>query len=203
MPALVVVCALPAETEVAPPDWVGAGTGKNELTPTLPSSVAPGGMPTRPAEGETGEEDGILASAHESDVFPARPPPSKSAPEGPEFPDLVHVSTPRLCEGMMGSIPGVAISVEPSGIPDGWPELDLVGDVALTPIDGCMFGETEAWASAGSGQHKPMPVTSETDTSETHSIVRPLRVGWNALSTFEQSCLRMNCAPSGSCSHQK
>jgi hypothetical protein len=47
-------------------------------------------------------------------------------------------------EGMTGAIPGVAISVEPSGIPARWPDPELNGDVAPTPSDGCMFGETEA-----------------------------------------------------------
>ena len=109
-------------SDLAPLDSIRAGRmGAAGLMPALPSSVAPSGIPTRPIdEGEgRGDEIGRL-SAQESEraVLTVRRRRTGlrmiAAPSEP-----AQVAIPVPCEGATGLMPGVAISVEPSGMPAG------------------------------------------------------------------------------------
>jgi hypothetical protein len=98
----------------------GPATGAAGLMPAPPISVAPKGIPARPIDEGEGRGDEILRlSAQESDVVPEIPPPSNGVPDdrAPSEPAQVSMSAP--CEGATGLMPGVAISVEPSGMPAG------------------------------------------------------------------------------------
>jgi hypothetical protein len=79
-----------------------------------------------------------FVGAQETDASPERPPPSNGAPadcdklvklEQPVFPSM----EPAPDSGAAGLMPGVAISVDPSGIPTSdtvEPDPKLSGDVA-------------------------------------------------------------------------
>lgn len=81
-------------------DWFCAGSG-NGLSPPVPSSVDPIGIPTRPTvlrEPMAGDEadvvgldDGVMAVAHVPDAVPAIPVPSNSG-VGAEVPDIAPVA---------------------------------------------------------------------------------------------------------------
>lgn len=81
-------------------DWFCAGSG-NGLSPPVPSSVDPIGIPTRPTvlrEPMVGDEadvvgldDGLMAVAHVPDAVPAIPVPSNSG-VGAEVPDIAPVA---------------------------------------------------------------------------------------------------------------
>jgi hypothetical protein len=115
------------------------GTGTVGLIPAPPSSVEPKGIPTRPTKDDEGRADGgIRLSVQESDVPPESPPPSNSAPGDPALPDAAQ--GPVACEGLTGDRPGVAISVEPKGMPSGRVDPEASGDVARMPTDGCIAG---------------------------------------------------------------
>jgi hypothetical protein len=47
---------------------------------------------------------------------------------------------PAPSEGLTGDRPGVAISVDPSGMPSGRVDREASGDVACMPADGCISG---------------------------------------------------------------
>jgi hypothetical protein len=100
-----------------------------------------------------------------------------------------------LCEGATGLMPGVAISVEPSGMPAGCVDPvakgevsgkvvgEVIGEVMGIPAGGCM-PEDAACAKAGTdGSHAaPMP----NDVQRTaNAILRDLNCG--ALRLFEES----------------
>lgn len=81
-------------------DWFCVGSG-NGLSPPVPSSVDPIGIPTRPTvlrEPMVGDEadvvgldDGVVAVAHVPDAVPAIPMPSNSG-VGAEVPDIAPVT---------------------------------------------------------------------------------------------------------------
>ena len=128
-------------------DTVAVDTGATELRPAPPSSVDPGGIPARP----TNDVDAVgfgasvaFVVAQELDALPEMPPPSNDAPEDctPALLESEQLVVPRAGPtpdgAAAGLMPGVAISVDPNGIPAGWTvELDpkLSGDVAPIPGD--------------------------------------------------------------------
>jgi hypothetical protein len=127
-------------------------TGGRGLSPALSISVAPNGMPARPAcnVDRVGIDEPALpvpalpvpalpvpalpVPAHALDPAPAMPPPSKRGvavcdadPAAPEQPSM-----PMVVSGA-GLVPGAVISVAPSGMPvgpTGEPEPMERGDVA-------------------------------------------------------------------------
>jgi hypothetical protein len=119
-------------------------TGGGGLSPALPISVAPNGMPARPAcnVGRVGIDEPALpapalpVAVHAFDPAPAMPPPSKRGvavcdvdPAAPEQPSM-----PMVASGA-GLVPGAVISVAPSGMPvgpTGEPDPMARGDVALS-----------------------------------------------------------------------
>jgi hypothetical protein len=122
-------------------------TGGRGLSPALSISVAPNGMPARPAcnVDRVGIDEPALPApalpvpalpvpAHALDPAPAMPPPSKRGvavcdvdPAAPEQPSMPMV------ESGAGLVPGAVISVAPSGMlvgATGEPEPMARGDVA-------------------------------------------------------------------------
>jgi hypothetical protein len=150
-------------TEGASVDRFGPVTGTIGLIPALPISVAPRGIPTRPADDEGRGDRGILLSAHERDVFPESPPPSNGAPDNAAALELAQVPMPTLSEGLTGLMPGVAISVASSGIPAGPADPMASGDVARMPGDCC--AEDLVWAMTRAGENQPAPAASHTNTN--------------------------------------
>jgi hypothetical protein len=173
-------------------DRSGLVAGVAGLMPTLPSSVAPSGIPTRPIdEGEgRGDEIGRL-SAQESEVLPASPPPSNKAAEGPAPSEPAQVVIPAFREGSTGLMPGVAISVEPSGMPAGRADPAANGDVANMPTAGGMFEDMDC-ANAGMGGRNTTPTVNEAQRT-VDAIRRGLSCG--SLRCFEKSCSRIFGAP--------
>ena len=114
---------------------LGPGTCTDGLMPAPPISVDPSGIPTRPTvDVEEGWADWlVMPLAQVSDELPDSPPPSNKAPDDPALPDAGQLVMP--CDGVIGETPGVAISVEPSGMPSGRIEPVLSGDVEGMPID--------------------------------------------------------------------
>jgi hypothetical protein len=131
------------------------------LRPPVPSSVDPSGIPARPTA--PGNDVDVMGCVIVTVVFappaqapvaiPVVPPPSKSVlgdpmPEGAPIPpveeapviplgELEQVDMP-LVEGTTGEMPGVVISVAPSGIPAGptsEPAPMLSGEVTPMPTD--------------------------------------------------------------------
>ncbi|RXT35569.1 hypothetical protein B5V03_36810 [Bradyrhizobium betae] len=118
---------------------VGPGTGTVGLIPAPPISVAPSGIPTRPTvdvEGR-GEASAVLPVQLAAEP-PDSPPPSNNAPVDAVFAELTQPI--MLCAGVIGEIPGVAISVDPNGMPTGRVDCGLSGDVASMPAGGCIPG---------------------------------------------------------------
>lgn len=84
------------------------------------------------------------AGAQETDVPPEKPPPSNGAPEDcDELPEPEQAGFPKVeptpIGGAAGLRPGVAISVDPSGIPTGAtvePDPRVKGEVVPMP-GGC------------------------------------------------------------------
>src|SRR5689334_10356145 len=116
---------------------MGPGTGTDGLIPAPPISVDPSGMPTRPTVDVWGSraDDVVVSLGQPDDEPPERPPPSNRVPDDPALPDTGQLV--MSCEGSMGDTPGVAISVEPSGMPSGRVEPRLSGDVAVMPTGAC------------------------------------------------------------------
>jgi hypothetical protein len=119
-------------------------TGGRGLSPALSISVAPNGMPARPAcnADRVGIDEPTLptpappVAMHALDPAPVMPPPSKRGvavcdvdPAAAEQPGMPMV------ESGAGLVPGAAISVAPSGMPvgaTGEPDPVASGDVALS-----------------------------------------------------------------------
>jgi hypothetical protein len=173
-------------------DRSGLVAGVAGLMPALPSSVAPSGIPTRPIdEGEgRGDEIGRL-SAQESEVLPASPPPSNKAAEGPAPSEPAQVVIPAFREGSTGLMPGVAISVEPSGMPAGAPDPAGSGDVAPMPTAGGIFWVMDC-AIAGPGDRNMTPAVNDAQRT-VDAIPRGLSCG--SLRCFGTSCFRIFGAP--------
>lgn len=101
-------------------DWFCVGSG-NGLSPPVPSSVDPIGIPTRPTvlrEPMVGDEadvvglnDGVVAVAQVPDAVPVIPVPSNSG-VGAEVPDIAPVAedSPGSEPGALGEFP-VAVAV--------------------------------------------------------------------------------------------
>jgi hypothetical protein len=146
--------------EPAPAGGFGAATGAAELMPAPPSSVTPSGIPARPAREGEGRGDGILAlSAQESCAFPENPPPSNGAVEGAPL-EPMQFAVPMVCEGSTGLMPGVAISVEPSGMPAGRVDPVESGDVAPMPLVGGWLGDVVC-ANTGAFDSDAMPTVND------------------------------------------
>jgi hypothetical protein len=144
-----------AGQDVAPPggfepidDGLVKGTGSAELRPAPPSSVDPRGIPARPADEVDGGSE-TLASAcglHGNDETPGKPPPSKTAPEDgalalEQLP--VANAAPVPVGGAAGLTPGVASSIDPSGIPTRGTAVSgpgFSGELPPKPDDGCALG---------------------------------------------------------------
>lgn len=100
-------------------DWFCVGSG-NGLSPPVPSSVDPIGIPTRPTllrEPIVGDEadvvgldDGVVAIAQVPDAVPAIPVPSNSG-VGAEVPDIAPVA-----EDSPGSEPGTPLGEFPVAV---------------------------------------------------------------------------------------
>jgi len=111
--------------------------------------------------------------AQEADAPPETPPPSNGAPEDDlELPEAAQFVTPgmeaALDRGAVGLMPGVAISVDPSGIPTGGtvePGSKLSGDVAPTPDGDC---SPVAIACAPARLH-PKPVKADAHNAKATS----------------------------------
>jgi hypothetical protein len=132
--------------DVVPSVGAGLGTGTDGLMPAPPSSVAPNGIPTRPiVDGEDRVDGAVALLAHAVDEVPASPPPSNNAPGEAEFADVGQFV--MSCPGLSGEVPGVAISVDPSGIPTGRVDCVLSGDVGSMPGEVCIPG-IAVWAIA-------------------------------------------------------
>jgi hypothetical protein len=115
-------------------DTNGVVTGGAGLVPGSPISVEPIGMPARPTcdiDGAGVDGAALAAPAQPLDVAPAIPPPSNSVVVA-----VCDVGPPveqTPVEGSAGLMPGVAISVAPSGMPTGptgAPDPMASGDVA-------------------------------------------------------------------------
>ncbi|WP_235885013.1 hypothetical protein [Bradyrhizobium frederickii] len=125
--------------EVVPPMDVGPGTGTDGLIPAPPISVEPSGIPTRPTVDVEGrDETAEVLPAQLVDEVPDSPPPSNNAPEDEALPDPAQAVV--LCAGLSGEMPGVAISVDPNGMPTGRVDCGLRGDVVSMPAGGCIPG---------------------------------------------------------------
>ncbi|WP_354056901.1 hypothetical protein [Bradyrhizobium sp. RT6a] len=125
--------------DVVPFKDVGPATGTDGLIPAPPISVAPNGIPTRPTVAVEGRDETVaVLPAQVVDEVPDSPPPSNNVPEDGAFPDPAQAIV--LCAGLIGEMPGVAISVDPSGMPTGRVDCGLSGDVASMPAGGCIPG---------------------------------------------------------------
>ncbi|MGY4409341.1 hypothetical protein ACVWW4_001077 [Bradyrhizobium sp. LB7.1] len=146
--------------EVVPFKDVGPATGTGGLIPAPPISVAPSGIPTRPTVDVEGrDETAAVLPAQLVDEVPDNPPPSNNAPVDAALPDPAQPIV--LCTGLIGEMPGVAISVDPSGMPTGRVDCGFRGDVASMPVGGCMPG-TVVCAMAAAGTSPSMAVASIT-----------------------------------------
>jgi hypothetical protein len=126
-------------TEVVLPMDVGPGTGTDGLIPAPPISVEPSGIPTRPTVDVDGrDETAEVLPTQLVDEVPDGPPPSNNAPEDAALPDPAQAVV--FCAGLSGEMPGVAISVDPNGMPTGRVDCGLRGDVASMPAGGCVPG---------------------------------------------------------------
>jgi hypothetical protein len=127
----------------------GAATGADGLMPAPPSSVEPSGIPTRPAEdGEgKGETSGWL-SAQESCELLESPPPSNGVMGDVAPSEPAQFVVAAACEGSTGLTPGLAISVDPSGMPVGRVVPAASGEVTPMPEVGDWPGNV-ACANAG------------------------------------------------------
>jgi hypothetical protein len=104
--------------DVVPTVELGPGTGTVGLIPAPPISVEPSGIPTRPTVDVEGrDETAAVLPAQLVDEVPDSPPPSNNAPVDEGLPDPTQPVV--LCMGLIGEMPGVAISVDPSGMPTG------------------------------------------------------------------------------------
>lgn len=110
--------------------------------PVAPRSVAPKGIPARPTDnvGDGGDESRWL-SAQESAVFRDSPPPSNRSADDELPTGAPQAVIPLLPEKTAGLMPGVVISVAPSGMPAGRAERMARGDVAPMPADGAACPE--------------------------------------------------------------
>ena len=127
--------------EPALPEEIGPGTGSDGLIPAPPSSLAPSGIPTRPTvDGELRGDAGAPVVAQEGDALAESPPPSNRAPGNPALAGPEQLLMPMPCDGLTGDTPGVAISVDPSGMPTGRVDPKGSGDVPRMPTDGCISG---------------------------------------------------------------
>jgi hypothetical protein len=112
-------------------------TAGGGLSPALPSSVEPNGIAARPTlnvDSAGIDEPTLPVPAQSLDAAPAMPPPSNSAAAdcdvGPAPPEQPIVP---IAEDGAGLVPGVVISVAPSGMPAGataMPGPMASGDVA-------------------------------------------------------------------------
>jgi hypothetical protein len=105
-------------------DDAGNGSDGAGLRPALPSSVDPKGIPISPTDDDVevmGRTMLVVPRAPQPvDEFPDRPPPSKTAPG---LLAMKQFSFPKLmlapdC-GRTGLVPGIASSIDPSGMPAG------------------------------------------------------------------------------------
>ncbi|WP_144031515.1 hypothetical protein [Bradyrhizobium cosmicum] len=125
--------------EGVPTVEVGPGTGTVGLIPAPPISVEPSGIPTRPTVDVEGiDEIAAVLPAQLVDEVPDNPPPSNNAPDDEALPDPTQPV--GLCVGLIGEMPGVVISVDPSGMPTGRVDCGLSGEVASIPLGGCSPG---------------------------------------------------------------
>jgi hypothetical protein len=132
--------------EVVPPVGVGPGTGTDGLIPAPPISVEPSGIPTRPTVDVEGrDETAAVLPVQLVDEVPDSPPPSNNAPEDEALPDSAQAVV--FGAGLIGEMPGVAISVDPKGMPTGRVDCGLSGEVASMPAGGCVPGIV-VWAMA-------------------------------------------------------
>jgi len=97
-------------------------------------------------------------------VLPENPPPSNGAADGPAPSEPAQFVVPTVCEGSTGLIPGVVISVEPSGIPVGRVDPVDSGDVAPMPIVGGWLGNA-ACANTGAFDSNAIPTVNDAYTS--------------------------------------
>jgi hypothetical protein len=148
--------------------------------------VAPSGIPTRPTVDDEGREDGaVVLPAHAIDEPPESPPPSNKAPGDAVLP--VPAQPAKPCEGLIGEMPGVVISVEPSGMPTGCVDCGLSGDVASMPAGGCAPG-TVVWAIAAAEVRHRTPIASVARGCIKVNRRDPDRL---ALPSFDECCFRM------------
>ncbi|WP_245309274.1 hypothetical protein [Bradyrhizobium retamae] len=116
--------------------WPGPGTGTAGLIPAPPISVAPSGIPRCSTVDERDwRDEAAVLPEHTIDEPFESPPPSNSALGEAALPDAAQPTISN--EGLSGEMPGIAISVDPSGIPAGRLDRALNGDVAGMPFRGC------------------------------------------------------------------
>lgn len=165
---------------------VGPGTGTDGLIPAPPISVEPSGIPTRPTVDVEGRgEAAAVMPAQLVDEVPDNPPPSNNAPEDEALPDPAQPIVP--CAGLIGEMPGVAISVDPNGMPTGRVDCGLSGDVTSIPEGGYIPGTVVCAMAAPETSHS-MPVASiapgcikKTRRDPAHRV----------LTLFDECCCRM------------
>jgi hypothetical protein len=130
----------------------------------------------------------VWLSAQERDDIP---PPSNRAVEDRAPSKPAQLSMSVLCEGATGLMPGVAISVEPSGMPAGCVDPlgrgkvrgEVIGEVTDIPAGGCT-PEDAACAKAGTAGSHAAPMPNDVQRTA-NAILRDLNCG--ALRLFEES----------------
>jgi hypothetical protein len=125
-------------------------------------------------------------------VLPENPPPSNGAADGPAPSEPAQFVARTACEGSTGLIPGVVISVEPSGVPAGRVDLVDSGDVAPMPIAGDWLGNV-ACANTAAFDSDAIPTVNDAYTSA-GAIVRRFA---GPVSQVRDSGSRICIAPAG------
>jgi hypothetical protein len=125
-------------------------------------------------------------------VLPENPPPSNGAADGPAPSEPAQFVVPTVCEGSTGLIPGVVISVEPSGMLVDGADPVVSGDVAPMPSVGDWLGNV-ACANTGALDSDAIPTVNDAYTSAGTIVCLLAR----RLSQVRDSGSRICIAPAG------
>jgi hypothetical protein len=149
-------------------------------------------MRTGPIDEGEGRGDEMLGlSAQDSAAASDMQPPSNGAPDDWASSVPLQFSKTEPCEGTTGLLPGVAISVEPGGMPAGCADRAASGDVMRMPNCGCM-SDDRACAIAMVGSAYAIPAINDA-----HSAAGAIPRGLNrfAFRLLEARCSRICGAP--------
>jgi hypothetical protein len=169
-------------------DGMGNGSDSAGLRPALPSSVEPNGIPLGPTDDDAevaGRTTLVVPRAPQPvDEVPGNPPPSKTAP-GLLAMKQFSFPKPMLAPdcGRTGLVPGIASSVDPSGMPAGRtaePAVESSGEVRFG--NGWRPG-TAACASAG---------PSDIDSTASHNAAQAANAAFrDGRPDLRESCFRL------------